>query len=316
MQLRLSILGLCLALVFGLVSPALAEVEPGNDDAASLTNATIKVDKQFRLMVDGVEVKPDVGPVVKNGEVFVPIRFLTNLRARVEWIETDKEARIVRGLDQIKVREGDREAVSGNEVLKLKAAPFLYKGRLLVPLVTTASTLGMDTDLKPNSLVLTSPSAGTGGTADRVVMVIAILLWALALGVLILRSGLGNPAYWGVLEGKEKILFAVLLLLICPLVAWGANSHFWAAMVPAGAALSGVLSRETYHNRLATMAASAMGLGILGTMLGLGFVIGPAVASHDVSSIGFGISVKIEASIAGLGLSWILNNLWGHESRD
>lgn len=307
-------------LIFLLPFAARAE-GPVSGDASTVAGAPVTVDDQFRLFVDGVEIKPDkdtqAGPIVKDGEVFVPIRFVVeHLDAKVEWIDKEKVARIIRGVDSVRIGEGDTQVKTGVDVWQLKSPPFVYNERLMVPLTITAKGLGMAIEQGKTSLKIISPSSGKGTTADLAITTLAAVLWALALAVLALRLSPASKANWGELTKADLGVILFTLLLVAPLVAFFARSHGWAAMVPAGSALAGILSRETFHNRLATMASSAMGLGILGTMLGLGFIIGPAVANHDVTSIGFGISVKIEASVTGLGLSWIYNTLWGYASRE
>lgn len=108
---------------------------------------------------------------------------------------------------------------------------------------------------------------------------------------------------------SDRVVIGLLLFFVTPLVILYARSHYWAAVVPVGTALVGLFSREDWENKLITMASTAQGLGLMTTLLGLGQVIGPAIAAHDVDAIGFGISVKIEASVMGIGLSILLNGI-------
>ncbi len=308
---------LALFLLFHAV-PAMATVlKTGTDDAATVAGAAVRVDTSFSIFVDGREVQGDVGPVVKGGEVFVPIRFVTEaLGARVEWIETDRVARISRGLDSVRVGEGDVQVQAGKDVLELEHPPFIHRGRLMVPLLVTARGIGMTAVTQEESIHLESPGVANNAAVDRVVAGIDLAFWLVAFAVLLWRLSPRAKATWGPLMTADVVVLLLCLVVLAPVIATFARSHMWAALVPCGTALSGVLSRERYHNRLATMAESAMGLGLIGTLLGLGFIIGPAVASHDVSAIGYGISVKIEASITGLGLSLLLNTILGNATRE
>lgn len=117
---------------------------------------------------------------------------------------------------------------------------------------------------------------------------------------------------------SDRLILGILFFVITPLVLLFARSHYWAALVPVGTGLAGLFSREDWENKLVTMAATAQGLGLMTTLLGLGQVIGPAIAAHDVDAIGFGIAVKIEASVMGIGLSLLLNGIiaYGGESAE
>lgn len=111
------------------------------------------------------------------------------------------------------------------------------------------------------------------------------------------------------MKTTETIIFALLLFVVTPLVLFFTRSTVWAAMVPAGTAFVGLLSKENFGDKLVTMAATAQGLGLIFTLLGLGQIIGPAIAAHNVDAIGYGLSVKIEASVMGLSLSLTLNSI-------
>lgn len=115
---------------------------------------------------------------------------------------------------------------------------------------------------------------------------------------------------------NERLIIAILIFIVTPLVLMIARSTFWAAMVPVTTALSGLLSREEIIDKLATMADTALGTGLVCTLLGLGQIIGPAIAAHNVDAIGYGISVKIEATVTGITLSLILNILIARMSKE
>ena len=113
----------------------------------------------------------------------------------------------------------------------------------------------------------------------------------------------------------DRKIVAFTLFLVTPLVLLIARSTYWAAAVPVGVSFAGLLSREDYEYKLATMADTALGLGLILTLLGLGQIIGPAIVEHDVSKIGYGVSVKIEATVTGIFLSLILNTLIARRKR-
>lgn len=110
-------------------------------------------------------------------------------------------------------------------------------------------------------------------------------------------------------EISDRLVIGSLIFIVTPLVLLFFRSTYWAAMVPVVTAFVGLLSKEDWTNKMVTMAATAQGTGLLMTLLGLGQVIGPAIAAHNVDAIGYGIAVKIEASVMGIGLSVIFNGL-------
>lgn len=106
---------------------------------------------------------------------------------------------------------------------------------------------------------------------------------------------------------EERIIIGMILFVVTPLVLLIAKSTYWAAMVPVCSAFVGLVSKEELNEKLATMSDTALGVGLVCTLLGLGMIIGPAIAAHNVDAIGYGVSVKIEATVTGISLSLILN---------
>lgn len=99
----------------------------------------------------------------------------------------------------------------------------------------------------------------------------------------------------------ERRIFGFLLVMTL-VVLFAAKSTYWAAMVPALTALVGLFSREDTEGKLFTMSNLAPAFGLIFTLLGLGQIIGPAIAEHNVDALGYGIGVKIEATVCGLGI--------------
>ncbi|WP_448589438.1 hypothetical protein [Thermodesulfobium sp.] len=108
-------------------------------------------------------------------------------------------------------------------------------------------------------------------------------------------------------ERIDLVMIFFLLLIVTPLVYFVARSTVWAAIVPVGAGWAGLISKETPQEKLITMGGVAQGLGLVVTLYGLGQVIGPAIAAHNVEMVGYGVSIKIEATITGLLISVILS---------
>lgn len=105
----------------------------------------------------------------------------------------------------------------------------------------------------------------------------------------------------------DKIVIGFLLIVMAPVAYFFMQSSYWAAMVPVGTALIGLLSMEDIKNKLMTMADASMSFGLLGTLVGLGPIIGPAIAKGDKVGIGYGLAVVVQTTIFGILIAIIMN---------
>jgi hypothetical protein len=106
---------------------------------------------------------------------------------------------------------------------------------------------------------------------------------------------------------NDKILIGFILFGVSFFTLFYLRSSFWSTLVPVGTALAGILSKENWEDKLTTMADTALGIGLISTLLGLGTIVAPAIATRNIEALGFGISVKIEASVVGLTIAVCLN---------
>ncbi len=105
----------------------------------------------------------------------------------------------------------------------------------------------------------------------------------------------------------DKIIIGILLIVISPIAYFFTQSSYWAAMVPVGTALIGLLSKEDMKNKLMTMADVSMSFGLLGTLVGLGPIIGPAIAKGDKVGIGYGLAIVVQTTIFGILIAIFIN---------
>lgn len=304
--------------------------------ASDLVAASIKIRPDFSITVNKELVKSDVPPVEYEELIYVPVRFVSSyLGAKIIWYKISKEVLILLPSRQIYLKVGDRKAKVEKEVLSLVSPPFIYQGRTMIPLKWTATHLGAKVKEKRKSMEIVikkraksyPKEAGwtnwvkgkvttkvkflfvhelTSNPSNKVVGVLSILCWLF--GLVLFFIPMKRPLKRrGTLS--ERAVIGFLLFIFTPLILIISRSTFWAAMVPIGTSLVGLLSKEDWEDKLVTMSATAPAFGLIFTFLGLGQIIGPAIAAHNVDAIGYGIAVKIEASVCGLSLWIILNTI-------
>ncbi len=302
----------------------------------------MKLESVNTLRVDGKKLTMDVPAVEEGGFVFVPVRYAAQAAgARILWDEKEKRAEFyMRGKTVLLSCCGSYFLVNGKKI-NLPVDVFLLEGRLMVPYKEVLSALSappetvtespLPTILEPQKVYAEAPrDAMLLKTKKSVFPANEEAGWSIwsfgsftrHIRHIFYEELFKNPG--NKLLGKVFIvsyiaavflffaggnrtpgrLFFFLLFVAAPLVLFAAKSSFWAAMVPTGTALVGLLSREDTENKLITMSTTAPAFGLIFTLLGLGQIIGPAIAAHNVDAIGYGIGVKIESSVCGLAL-WI-----------
>jgi len=111
------------------------------------------------IYIDGKQVAPDVPPVLRNGRVFVPIRFISeNLGAVVYW--KDPDIFIDRAVDVFSLTLGETEPETSLDV-----APFLVNDRTMVPLRYVAEHLFVNIDYKDGKVIITRDYISTWSEA-------------------------------------------------------------------------------------------------------------------------------------------------------
>ncbi len=312
--------------------------------AGQLLGGDITVRDDYAIVVNGVTVTPDVPPVEKGGMMFVPLRFVAEgLGADVTWFSKGQtiEIKFPNG-NALEMKVGDTTAKAGDAEKIMAVAPFIFEKRTMVPLKLTAQSGLYTAEESPKWMRLTGPKPASGVTSpgdeavspgkskgdplqeikdkahkDQITKKLKPFIigaWV-AVGLLwILRAVLG--ALRGKPEGwKDMIVILLFITVVMALATHFMLSSWWVGIVILTTAAIGLVSTESYEDKLVTMASTAQGAGLICTLFGLGLLIGPAIASRDIAAIGYGIYVKIEPTITGLGLSIFLNMLFGYEAR-
>lgn len=303
----------------------------------------MKLDGASTLWVNGKKVAMDVPAVEESGFVFVPVRFVAQSSgARISWNEKEKNAVFLMDGKTVSLTCcNDFFAMNGNKYA-LPVSVFLMEGRLMAPYKEVLSALSAPPETKGEipvpsilepqkayaettkpkdaTLLKTKKSSkssedagwsqwGFGSFTRKIRHIFYEELFLnpgnSLLGKLFVVSYL--LAVYMFFAGSKlppRRLFFFFLFVMAPVVLFSAKSSFWAAMVPTGTALVGLFSREDTENKLITMSTTAPAFGLIFTLLGLGQIIGPAIAAHNVDAIGYGIGVKIESSVCGLAI-WI-----------
>ncbi|MCC6443701.1 MAG: copper amine oxidase N-terminal domain-containing protein [Armatimonadetes bacterium] len=290
----------------------------------ALVGADVQVREDYRIAVNGQEIFSDVPPVESRDAIFVPIRFVSEaLRADVSWDAARQAVTIRQNGRTVRLAILQPEALVGGAVVRLAAPPFVYQGRTMLPLRWVAESLGSEVQEGRQAMEIRTPEAPEASAGPQkdsqgwrkvppLMVGIDIVGWGIGLAALAWQTRAAMRA--GTRDLTDKWVLAFILLAVTPATLL-LQSSFWTAAVPIGAALTGLMSREAYADKLVTIANAAQGLGLLFTLVGLGLIIGPAIAEHNVEQIGLGVSVKIQATITGLFLSLVMNALVAKRSR-
>lgn len=304
-----------------------------------LIEKEVKISNDFSILIDGKKIITDTPPLKVQNKLYVPVRFISeHLGAQVEWFSSAKSVRISLGDRNIILWIGEKRADVSGELIELQDAPFIYQRRTYLPLRWTALSLGamvveeknkieivLKTSLpkkvapknKTSSEVITKEKnikypKGVGwatkiwtvfvgklkfvfqgeivnNKSNKVMAPLVITLWIFSLFVLIIK--------WNT---PRKGVYLFLLLPVPFFILFVSRSTYWATLVPVGTALVGMFSSGSYEDKIDIMSDTSPYLGLIITFLGLGEIVGPAIAQHNVDMIGYGIAIKIEASICGM----------------
>lgn len=97
----------------------------------------------IRVYINGNEMKAQTSPIVIDGRTFIPMRdIFESLGATVTWDGTKKEITARRGQVEIKLRIGSNNSTVNGILVKVDVAPFIYKGKTMVPLRFVSEALG------------------------------------------------------------------------------------------------------------------------------------------------------------------------------
>jgi len=323
-----------------LAAPAFA-----SNMAEEVLGGDIKVREDYAIVVEGETVTPDVPPVERGGVIFIPLRFAAEaLHANITWYKKDKTAEMTFPSGAaVKMTIGNPEIDLGDTQKILPVAPFIFEKRTFIPLRATAESGWFRVEEKKDAMIImrdeekiksfNAPGENVEVSGTRSKNPLApiiekarkdpitkklkpavLIAWALVGLLWVLRTAKGLLK--GKQDGWKDILVIGFFLSAGMLIAINFMlSTYWVGIVILITSAIGLISTETYTDKLVTMASTAQGGGLICTLFGLGLLIGPAIADSDIAAIGYGIYVKIEPTITGLTLSIILNMLYGYEAR-
>lgn len=295
-----------------------------------LIEKEVKISNDFSILIDGKKIITDTPPLKVQNKLYVPVRFISeHLGAQVEWFANSKSVRISLGDRNIILWIGEKRADVSGKLIELQHSPFIYHGRTYLPLRWTALSLGAEVREEKNKIEIAVPKnkispdvitkeknikypEGVGwatkiwiafvgklkfvfqkeivnNKSNKVMAPLVIALWIFSLFVLIIK--------W---SAPHRGVYLFLLLPVPFFILFVSRSTYWATLVPVGTALVGMFSLGSYEDKIDIMSDTSPYLGLIITFLGLGEIVGPAIAQHNVDMIGYGIAVKIEASVCGM----------------
>lgn len=119
-----------------------------------------------RLLVNGEQVSSDQRPVLREGHLMVPVRFLMqSLGASVDWDPAQKRVTARRGSYSAVMDVGENYANANGGRVHLYPAPLIVDGRTMVPLRFVTEALGGTTsyDVRTKAVAVNVPAI-PGGT--------------------------------------------------------------------------------------------------------------------------------------------------------
>jgi hypothetical protein len=138
--------------------------------AVALTaSLALAVSRPTIVNVDGQRVVSDVGPVSAGGNIYLPVRAVTDaVGARTSYDERTGSLIVRRGADTLRMRVGDRHATLNGTAIELSHAPFTVRGRAMVPGRDLASALGSSVqyDARRGRVDVHTPGAVVAGAPD------------------------------------------------------------------------------------------------------------------------------------------------------
>jgi hypothetical protein len=140
-------------------APKVAPVTPALSMVSVTKGAKVAYSGKFAITLDAKVIEFDVQPRVTDGVPLTPIRhLLEGAGGEVKWNHDAKEVAAFTDGREIYVRIGDRIAKINNLPVEMELAPFLERGRTIVPLSFIRETLDVEIqfDSKTGHVLITS----------------------------------------------------------------------------------------------------------------------------------------------------------------
>jgi len=115
-----------------------------------------------KIILDGLELRPDVPPYQTAGRTMVPLRVIgENLYAVVDWNPARQEVTVVQDGKTIVLTLGSNRALVNGEPRMLDVPAVTRNGRTFVPLRFVSEALGCAVDYRSGVITITSPDDGS-----------------------------------------------------------------------------------------------------------------------------------------------------------
>jgi hypothetical protein len=118
------------------------------------------------LRVNGEAVALDVPPVTARQEAFIPVRVIADrLGADTNYCKKSGTIEITRGDDTLRLRLNDRRATFNGNAMTLAHAPFVVRGRTMIPVSALSRAFGSHVayDAKRHEISVTSEGTVEAG---------------------------------------------------------------------------------------------------------------------------------------------------------
>jgi hypothetical protein len=139
-------------MVIKVAPPKVANILPVISMLPVTKGAKVKYSGTFTITLDSKPITFDVQPRVTDGIPLTPIRhLLESAGGEVKWEEASKTMTAFTDGREIYVRIGDKIAKINNLPVEMEIAPFLERGRTIVPLSFVRETLEVEIQYDPKS---------------------------------------------------------------------------------------------------------------------------------------------------------------------
>lgn len=144
-----------------------------------------------KIVLDGVELRPEVAPYQTGGRTMVPLRVISeNMNAVVDWDPETKKAIVEQDGKTVILTLGSDHALVDGEVHLLDVPAVSVSGRTFVPLRFVSEMLDCSVDYKDGVVTITTPDDGS-------------MDYLLQTGEAYLNTG--SVQYSGSLDGHVKV---------------------------------------------------------------------------------------------------------------
>lgn len=144
----------------------LVEIEPADEEAYKELGAVYRMKGQqgIKVFSNGVGIKFDVPPVIKDGRTLIPVRALTEgFGATVNYDAENQTVTVTKGETTIVLSIGQNVALVNGQEVTLDAKAELNNSRTIVPLRFIAETFKLNVDYYPDGEIVTVNNTGSTG---------------------------------------------------------------------------------------------------------------------------------------------------------